>query len=487
MMNRKETRSSKVGACLVITLAMVVSLVPMPAGAAPQTTDAHIASFTASPSYVNLNRTTTVTMTVSSLYGGGNDNYKVTVYAPDGSVVASDWFNFTAVGSISKTLGNTTVDFKAAITKVGAYLIEATHGSAIAASIPLQTTDKLLVVTEFAAASNPWTDIHNCPIAEEFQRGDEVIARAYVRYLSTGEILNGTLVPTAPKNVTGTLFEETKVINYNAQGFWRAAWFIPWDKPLGTYSFTVAASDGMGNSGTGVSPKAGVYGALKILASILPTTVSTTNASSGAISNAFYPGESVGIVARSVYDLHFAHNFEYTKTNRTLAGTPAKPGPGQDYALGTDRGGVVQAAIGSGAFNATAGTFADQLAKVDLVFNEATGNWMGAWTVPTDSVLTGDILVRVTARDGAPTGNSGSGTTSITTLERPLPVKETQYVNQTVEVEKLKDGALDGPVAYGLMGVTLAGGLGVGYVLSRGKLSGGKKGGPGEKGGDEWQ
>lgn len=484
MTNLTDTTIRTAAGLMTISM-LLVALGALPAASAVQTQDTHVASFSASPPFINLNRTTTLTLNVSSLYGGGNDNYRVTIYKPSGGVLTTGWFNLSAVGSTSLLLGNATQGLNATVTEVGAYILELEHqnGNAFtfAATFTLQTTDKLLIITEFANASNPYTDEHNCPVAEHFQRGDEIIARAYVKYLSTGEAITGANSPTMTGNITGTLFNETKALNGARQPFWRAAWFIPWDKPLGTYPFNVTASDGLGNTGTGLSPPTGIFGSLKIIPSVLQTSVWTVNASSGATVAGFYPGDVVKIHVYPFYDLHFAHNFNYTNTNRTNAGSVATPGVGQEYRLGPDRGGVVTAAIGSGAYNASAGKFADNVANLTLAFDEALGHWTGTWEVPA-TVTKGDLQVRASALDAAPTANGGFASTAFSTLVRPEPVKEivkevltetkTEYVNQTIEVEK--PGGL-GPLAYGLIAGALVVGAGGAYAFARGKMGGGKK------------
>lgn len=447
---------------LVSAWLAMAGLALLPGTSVAAFSDSNITSFTASPSYMNVGRTTAVTLAVAS----GSGNYVVTVIAPNGAAAGSAWFNFTSTAPITVVLGDAAVGFKTKITDVGAYTLQAGQGGSVGASIPLLATDKLFIRTEFAAASSPWTDLHNCPIAEEFQRGDEVIARGYITYASTGETLNGTTVPTsaAAGMVTGTLFGETKDIKYNKQGFWRAAWFVKWDAALGTYPFTVMANDGLGNTGTGVSPAAGIFGSLKIIPAVLATSVSITDPDGQPVT-AFYAGDQVGFAAQALYDLHFAHNYEYTKTNKTLAGTVKAPGPGQSYPLGTDRKGVLTAAIGAGSFNVSAGRFSQDLANVPLAFDASTGTWKGSWVMPEGLDGTG-LAVRVSAVDGAPTPNSGAATANFTALAR--------------------DGiTLQGPVFYGLLGGLLVVGVAGGVGLTRLRRSGsGPKDG---KKGDDWQ
>ncbi len=473
-MTSAENRRNRSAAWIVIALAVGMALAAVPAGAA--LTSPRVVTFGASPAFINLNARTTVTLEVGTLVGGSEDNYLVTAWAPDGSAAGSVWYNFTAVGAMAKTLGNASADFMTAVTQVGFYTLKAEWWNSTSAAFEpaadtvLQTTDVLFVQTEFAAGSDPYADLHTCQLAEEFQRGDGIIARGYVRYASTGLIVNGTDTPTAKGNITGTTLGSTKTLNYNnAYFFWRAAWQLPWDQPIGVFQFTVNASDGLGNHGTGISPAAGFYGALKIRPAILPTDVWTENATSGAKTAAFYPGETVEVVAYPYYDQHLNHNYDFTNTNATAKA--------QDYRVGPDRGGAVTATVGYGAFNATSKTFATQLATPVMTFDSATNTWRGTWVVPATGAFAGNITVKVFATDGAPTPNAGSGSAVFAALPTPAPVTvtntvyENRTVNQTVEVAP--PGSMQGVVAYGLAGVALAAGAGLGFVLASRRRGGG--------------
>jgi hypothetical protein len=461
-LNQKVEKSSRAAVWIVIAIVAASFAAVMPgAGAASPA----VGGLVASPSFINLNRTTTVTLETVASMGAGEDNYLVTAWAPDGTAAGSAWYNFTAVGSMSKVLGNASSDFMAAVTQVGFYTLKAEWWNSTSAAFEpaaealLQTTDVLFVMTELAVASNPYTDLHNCPLAEEYQRGDEIIARGWVRYASTGEVVNGTLVPSAVGNVTGTLFGLTKTIAYNKLGFWRAAWFVAWDQALGPYVFTVNASDGRGNHGTGASAPPGALGALRVIPATLKTSVWTANATTGTLSTAFYTGETVQVVVRSTYELHNAHNYVYTNTTSVL-----KNG---SYPVGPDRSGAALAAIGYGAYNSTSGQYANNVANVTLTFDAATGTWRGTWAISSGTPLLPNMSLAVKVTDGAPTPNVGSASTTFAALPLPAPEVRTQYVNKTETVEVLKPGALEGPVAYGLAGGLLAAGLAVGFVLSR--------------------
>ncbi len=469
-MTKHPRNKTALTACFVIALVGALAAPALPVSSA--VISSNVAAFGASPSFINLNRTTQITLEIQTSHGTGDDNYRVTIFSPSGSPIASAWYNFTAVGSMSLVLGNATAGFQTNVTQVGFYALMAewwnSGGSAFepAASAILQTTDVLYVETEFAAGSDPYADLHNCQLAEEFQRGDGIIARGYVRYASTGEIMNGTNVPTAKGNVTGNLLGVTKTLNYNnAYFFWRTGWQLPWDQPIGVFQYTVNASDGLGNRGQGISPAPGFYGAVKIVPAILPTDVWTENATTGEKVTAFYPGETVRVVAFPYYDLHLNHNYAYTNTNSV--------DKNQSYVVGPDRGGAVTAVIGMGPFNSSARTFATTVATPTMTFDAPSNTWRGTWTVPATGVIAGNLTLKVFATDGASTPNAGSATASLSTLARPAPetITETVYHNQTVfqnqTVEVAKPGMMDSTLGYGLLIVGLAAGIGAGFVLMR--------------------
>lgn len=448
-------------AFLVATLA-VAALVPLlqPAVAAPL--DTHVLRFEAMPDFINLNKTTTIEVEIGTSYGAGEDNYRATVIAPDSSEWSA-WYNFTEIGALGMEFGNVTSGFMAAVTQVGSYdlFLEHFNGTAYNAAAFAQflVTDRLKIVLEAATASNEFTDVHNCPIAQEFQRGGEIIARAYVTYASTGEYVDPAVVPSAEGNITGTLLGETKVLRWQSTyKFWRWAWFPMWNATTGAIVFTVDASDGLGNVGSVASPDSGLT-AWKITPAILKVVTRLFN-ETGEETALFRPGETVTIEATVTYEGHNAHNFDF-------------PGP-----LTHERGGQVEATLGWGSFDNAMGIYENYLANLTLSLDETTEKWYGTYSVPAGFPNTTDMQARVFAFDSNSPANAGSAFTSRFAVKQlPEPVE--------VPVEVPVSTGFELPVVVGLAVGLLVAGVAVGAFLYRLKQPGPPGGKGPEDGGEE--
>lgn len=401
------------GVGLALAASLVVLLFAVPPASA-EVVDSHVLSFGATPAYVNLNRTTSIAVTIGSSYGPGQDNYRVTVTKPNGDS-ASAWYNFSSVGTVSLTYGTAGSDFGTATDQVGTYSTRVEHfnGTAFepAGYATFAATDLLTLTTEAALASNEYTDAHNCPIAQEYQRGSEIIARAYIRYASTGEILNSTLVPSSKGNVTGTLWGVTKSLGYDGKvgrGFWKAAYFINWNETVGTFVFSVQASDGRGNHGSGTSPPVGIN-AWRLIPATLRVVARIENAT-GTPTVVFRPGDTVRVEARVTYEGHNQHN-------------KAFPGP-----LNATRGGTVNAVLGYGAFNATSSRFATTLATLSMAHDAATENWTTTYVVQATDPNRTDLQVVILASDGAlnPPNTGSAFTTQFAFEPKPVSPPPTQ-------------------------------------------------------------
>ncbi len=405
--------------------------------------DNHVVGFEASPSYINLAMVTSVDVQIGTSYGAGLDDYRVTVTAPDGTSWSA-WYNFTAVGSLSLPFGDRSSGFNAPVNQAGIYAMDLEHfnGTAFAPAgyAEFTATDVLLVTTEAAAASNEYTDIHNCPVAQEFQRGGEIMGRGYVRYASTGAFVNGTQTPSAKGNVTGTMFGVTKVLTWhNTNHFWRTAWFLTWNQTLGVISFTVTASDGKGNHGTGVQPTSGgtAWHVIPAIMKVVPRILNGT----GVPSVLFTSGDTIRIEARVTYEGHNQHN-------------KAFPGP-----LNGTRGGVVSVALGYGAYNATSGQYQSPLASLSMVLDPATQNWSATYVVKATDPVRSDLQAHVSALDGASPSNTGAAFTTEFAIRAPASTPPPPPAPAPTGLDPIV--AVIGAV------VALAAGLGVGFAATR--------------------
>lgn len=369
----------------------------------------------ATPAYINLGMNTTILLEVGSLYAAGvNDSYLVNVTAPGGASYVA-WYNFSAPGTVSMLFGNSSVGFMAVVDRVGTYSIRADYFDGVsyteAATDKFLTTDLLLVDTEMAIGSNEYTDIHNCPVAVETQRGGEIIARGYVRYASTGEILNSTRVPSAIGNVTGTITgtemtdqkPATQPLTYHqVNWFWRAPYFLTWNATIGVITFTVNAADGRGNHGTGVSPPA--YQTLlswKVIPAVLKVVPRLQNGS-GQETVRFVPGDILTVSAKVTYEGHKAHNRQFV-------------GP-----LNQTRGGIVYALLGYGPYDALTGQFNQSMANVTLTVDAATQEWKGTYPVTGTAPVRSDLQGVVIAKDGANPPNTGSAFLTGYSIQPPV-------------------------------------------------------------------
>lgn len=437
-----------------LVLATAVGAVPVRA----ESVDAHVLRFEASPGYINLNRTTAIHVEIGSSYGAGLDTYLVTVTKPNGQV-ASLWYNFTGLGDLNRTYGNPASGFNRSVDVVGTYELRLDYynGSAFvpAAYAELLVTDLLTVTIEGATASNEYTDVHNCPVAQEWQRGGEIMGRAYVRYASTGEFVNGTATPSAKGNITGTMLGKTKVLTWhNINHFWRTAWFPAWNETLGVFLFTVQASDGRGNHGSGVSPSPWMTTAWKILPAILKVVPVLRN-DTGAPTSSFLRGDNITVDVRVTYEGHNQHNWAF-------------PGP-----MNATRGGHVVAVLGYGAYNSSSGLFASTLTTMTLTLNTATQNWTGVYHVASGDPVRSDLQVVIQANDGASPPNTGmafSTLFSVTAAAAPPPSPVTTVLQQIV--------GMDPVVAGGVAVLALVGGLAAGILVSRRRAKGAVEGAP---------
>lgn len=447
---------------LTLAMAMVLMAVPWVAPyASAGVIDPNVVLFEPTKPFINLNRTTDISVEIGTSYGAGMDNYRVTVTAPGGPSWAL-WYNFTAVGSMSKTFGNASKDFMALVTEVGTYDVRLDYFNgatfSLAGLTEFKTTDKLNVVFLIRSASNPATNQHSCPVASEFVRGGKFIGGAYVTYASTGEGVT-TQNSNAAGNITGAILGMTNVMV--GPPIWHSAWYFPWNSPVGAVKFYVNASDGMGNTGRAVTGEAGNR-PVTIVPDMLQVKARILNAT-GAESVTFAPGDTMSFEVEARYDDHAANNVAYVAP---LNGT---------------RGGQVKVHVGWGSFNASSSTFANTLTNVTLTLDVPSQVWKGQYTIPTTTANLTGVQAVVTASDGATPPNVGTTMTTQFTVRKPA-------APEIVEVPVERSTGFELPVVAGLSVALLLAGLGVGIAMSRRRRANGKA--PAEKeedGTDEWE
>src|SRR3972149_7770163 len=111
---RRRTSPGVVAVLILLAVGMPFLARPVTAG----TLDPNVVGFAASPPFINLAMTTTITAEIGSSYGAGLDDYRATVTAPGGGT-ATAWYNFTAIGSLSVIYGDSTSGFNASVGLVG--------------------------------------------------------------------------------------------------------------------------------------------------------------------------------------------------------------------------------------------------------------------------------------------------------------------------------------------------------------------------------
>jgi len=413
--------------------------------------DSHVLRFEAAPSYINLNKTTSIEVEIGTTYGAGLDNYRVTVTAPDGTT-ASAWYNFTAAPqTLGRIYGNVSADFMTAVDQVGTYDLQLEYwdGAAftLAGMSELRTTNQLRIVLVIRSGSNPFIDRHTCPVAQEFLRGAKFLGGGYVYYASTGEAVTSAN-SNALGNVTGAFLGITRALK--APPLWHHAWKLPWNAPTGSQRFYLNASDGMGNFGSAVTGTA-PFPRVAIVPDTLVVTSRIMNGTGGETVT-FAPGDTLRLEVEVLYDDKDAHE------------TEDDPNPVDPYngPLTPTRGGQVRAHLGWGVYNATLGVFADELVNLTLSYNAATSTWSATYPIPANTQNLTTVQGVIMASDGASPANTGSVFSTQFSIRAP-PEPEVIEVPRDV----LRSTGLELPVVAGLAILLLIVGLGLGVAASR--------------------
>lgn len=454
-----------------MVLIFLLSTIPMTVSSTLLNTD-YISRFDVSPSYINLGMETNIEVEIIQSYGVNLDNYMVTVTAPDDTEFSA-WFNFTSVGSMSKSFGDDSSGFMTMVEQIGIYdiVLEYFDGAnfTTVASNELSVTDVLVVIPVPHAPANTWAETHSCPITSEFERGNSIMMRAETLFLSTGEpVQRNATITTVTMDIPGVKLRDplaaddapdnekypqvtTMYLGHGGWG-WQKRMVTLWDSAHGSFQAILNATDVYGNNGQGTRT-------LRIVQSRLDVHMQTLNGTTPQTD--FEVGEAVNFVVNATYkDRGKTHGYEYHGPN--------------DWGylpMNTTRGDYVRITLGSG-YDPVIGEFTSDIAELNLTYDDATMMWIGSYNV---MEANSDVTAKVEAYDTAPgTPNSGFTYMNLAFVEPLIVTKtETKYVNQTVNntveipVEIEKSTGFETPLVAGLAIIMLIVGLAVGMILFR--------------------
>jgi len=301
---------------------------------------------------INLGRTTTITVTAPAA-----GTFTAVVVRPDSSKIALN-FTFTAGGQTqSANFGNASLGFKTTVTLVGTYNVFLEQGNQVVAGTSFYATNVLNVFMDFVNGGV-------CNYIAGANRGFKIFPRYFITYASDGAPLNKS----ATNVVTFTIPDGSKVnASYHAAtteapfpyGFYIGKFYPNWNySTLGAWSPLATITDGLGNKATYqyTGPP------FELTPAQLSEAVTLTDTRTSQPVSGFYNGQTVAIQATVSYP------------------TNAEPVPGYvGYLIPSQRGGSVNALVGWGFYNATAGTFGGgTIAKVPLTYVAGTnGTWAG--------------------------------------------------------------------------------------------------------------
>jgi len=358
----------------------------------------------ATPNYINLGMNSSIAVTAPAA-----GTYTVAVQAPSGTQYTVN-FNFNAPGQVeSEIFGNTTVGFNTAFTQVGTYGVFLEQGGNVFSSTTIVVTNKVNISFTMIYAGL-------CTINTGGTRGDEMLAQFHITYVSNGAFVQNAstwvkkVFTINAAKVTYTLPDGTIApAKYHAgsSGTWPQPWYTghvwpSWNSSWVTsnYQPTIKVTDQFGNTGT--------YKYVGYAYIITPitfgTTISLSDATTGAPVTGLYNGQSVIVTA----------NIIYPQAANTVAGTA---GPLDTAA----RGGVITAAVGWGPYNSTTGAFGNSkvpgglVATVPMTYSSTTKVWTGPLNIATLPTLVGATAyeVVVSSHDSAQPPNTGFATLNV--------------------------------------------------------------------------
>jgi hypothetical protein len=355
----------------------------------------------ATPNYVNLGMNTSIAATAPAA-----GSYTMVVQAPNGTQYSLP-LTFTAANiAVAQTniFGNTTVGFKAMVNQVGLWSVYLEQGTTVVSSNTFAVTNKLNIFFTMIVAGG-------CVFVPGGSRGQEMLAQFHITYVSNGATAQNaatwvnktftrhamTVKYTLPdKTVATATLHASTATTWNQpwyQGHVWPAWNASW---VGNYYPQLNATDQYGNTLTWTYSGYPV----PIAAATLSTTVSLTDAKSGALVAGLYNGQSAIVTANILY--------------------VATPGVGvvAGFVSSLDtatRGGVVTALVGYGPYNATSGTFGAKnlpgglIATVPMTYSATTKLWTGPLNIATLPALVNATAysVVISSHDKASPANTG--------------------------------------------------------------------------------
>ena len=389
----------------------------------------------ATPGYINLGMTTTISVTAPAA-----GTYSVVVQQPSG---VKNNLNFTATASgqvINDTYGNSSQGFSTAVNQVGTYgVFLEQHGQVVSAT-SFYTTNKLIVTMDMVQAGL-------CTFTQEITRGMQFIPRFYVHYASNGALMTNNTKGASINFTTPSGQEENAPWDSFAKLFDNAVspnWNYTY---VGDWSPSVTASDAYGNTGTYT-----YTGSPYVIAPAdLSTKITFASTSTGQALTSIANGEEVTIVANITYP------------------TNAEPTPGFVGPLGPSRGGAVTAQVGWGFYNVSTGTFGGGkssgalIGTVLMTYSASNSTWTGQFESNSLPALPAGASyeVAVSSRDSASPANTGFAIANlapaITATSSTLTQTTTQSVVQTVQTIPT--------VVYAAFIILLILGLLIGYIV----------------------
>ncbi|MGH9920803.1 MAG: hypothetical protein ACRD6W_18285, partial [Nitrososphaerales archaeon] len=280
------------------------------------------------------------------------------------------------------------------VNQVGTYNVFVEQGSQVVGTTTFYATNKLVVTMDMVNGGE-------CTYIGSATRGEKMFPRFYVSYASNGvHLTNDTPgisvnVTLPDKSVASAPWDSgAKLFVGKLQPSWNYTYVGPW-------SPTATISDAAGN----VAKYNYTGSPFTIMPAQLSTNIQLVDSKTGQVVTSLYSGENVTIKATITYPAN------------------AEPAPGFVAPLDTAaRGGVVQAQVGYGYYNASALTFGGSaknpgtlLGTVAMTYTGANGTWTGQYVAGSLPALPAGTLFQmvVTSSDSASPPNTGLGTLSV--------------------------------------------------------------------------